>query len=72
MLIRIDTMERVTKESGFHHGYKMLVIKNRHTGMIENVRSKHNYYLKDRNKEQRELKIKWSEGDYICLSVTLN
>jgi hypothetical protein len=64
-------MERLTRDSGFHHGYKHMTIKNKSTGRVENVRSKHNYYLENKEKEKRKLKKEWSEGDYDCISVRL-
>ena len=55
----------------FIHGTKYLVLKNRRTGKVENIRSKHNYVAEDKKNEEKRLKEKFSDGDYICLSCKL-
>jgi len=56
----------------FHHGMKYLVIKNKYSGNVENIRSKHNYYIEDKDTEIEKIRNKFSEGDFEVLSVSLS
>jgi hypothetical protein len=64
-------MDSITKDNGFRHGYKKITIRNKHTGKVESIRSKHNYFIKNKKKEERKIKEKWSGGDYDVISVNL-
>jgi len=59
-------------ENEFHHGYKQVTIRNKETGRTENIRSKHNYFLKDVKKEKKKIKDNLSGGDYDVISVKLS
>lgn len=58
------------RERKFNHGYKFMVIENKKTGRVENIRSKYNWSGSIRN-EISKIKREWISSDYKVLSVEL-
>ena len=54
------------------HGTKYLVVKNKATGRVENIRSNHNYNEHEKKLEIEKIKKDWSTGDYKLISVAIN
>lgn len=59
------------------HGSIFLLVKNKHTGRVENLRRNHNWFSKGKNykdsksKEEKKVKKEWDKngGDFTLLKV---
>lgn len=54
-----------------NHGYKYIVIKNKATGRVENIKSNYTW-SGSKSKEIKYIKEEWKNSDYKVLSVSLS